>query len=35
MRKFFGHPDGEHLFGQMTELIDGGESEYYTLEHSE
>jgi hypothetical protein len=34
-RKFFGHPDAERLFAQMTQLIDGAEAEYYTLEHSE
>jgi hypothetical protein len=35
MRKFFGHPDVERLFGQMTETIDRAEAKYYTLEHSE
>jgi hypothetical protein len=34
-RKFFGHPDADRLFGQMTELIEGAEAEYFTLEHSE
>jgi hypothetical protein len=34
-QKFFGHPDAGRLFGKMTELIEGAEAEYYTLELSE
>ena len=34
-QKFFGHPDAARLFGQMTQLIEGAEAEYYQLEHSE